>query len=262
MDIIQAIKERRSVRSYLPTPLSAEQRRELTEFADTVPNPIGGKFTIRLKQFDLQGDFKPSTYGIIQGAQDYFLMAIADDETSKLAAGFCFEQIVLRACELGLGTCWIGGTFKGTTFSGGEPWPEAETLKIVCPVGLPSKPRLIERLSRFTMRSDHRKPWDSLFFEGDFSHPLPRTTPFRESLEMLRLAPSSTNSQPWRILVEGSDVHLYCQSKNALSPLDCGIALAHLYLTETHLGHQGQILKTATPLPHSTYKYLLTYRRK
>ena len=47
-------------------------------------------------------------------------------------------------------------------------------------------------------------------------------------LEPARLAPSAVNSQPWYFTHEGDTIHLYCSKKG--SPLDAGIALAHLFV--------------------------------
>ena len=134
MDIIQAMKERRSVRSFNGQPLSASVVSDLRKVIDESFSLFGGNVTIRLKSFDLKGEFKPSTYGGIKGASDFFLLGIGDDEDSALTAGFQFEQVVLKAWEMGLGTCWIAATFKGSQFDKGEKWPDGETLRIICPV--------------------------------------------------------------------------------------------------------------------------------
>lgn len=116
MDILQAIKERRSVRSFSNQPLSSSVVSELRKEIENSYTLLGGHISIKLKSFDLKGDFKPSNYGVIKGTSDYFLMAIGDGEDSALSASFQFEQVVLKAWEMGLGTCWIAGTYKGSQF--------------------------------------------------------------------------------------------------------------------------------------------------
>uniref|UniRef100_UPI0025A9D4BB nitroreductase family protein n=1 Tax=uncultured Duncaniella sp. TaxID=2768039 RepID=UPI0025A9D4BB len=116
MNIIEAIKGRRSVRSFNGVPISETDRAELTKAIKGVTDPFGGKVTIRLKEFDMKDGYKPSTYGMIKGASDFFLLGIGSDEAAALSAGFCFEQVVLKARQLGLGTCWIAATFKGAAF--------------------------------------------------------------------------------------------------------------------------------------------------
>lgn len=262
MDIIQAMKERRSVRSYNEQPLTPDIISKLHKIIDESYTLFGGHITIRLKRFDIKGDFKPSTYGVIKGASDYFLMGIGEGEDSDLTAGFQFEQIVLKAWEIGLGTCWIAGTYKGSQFDQGEKWPDGETLKIICPVGYPEKQRLMEKMMRLTIGSNNRKPFSELFFEDDFKKSLNPENKFKEPLEMLRLAPSSTNSQPWRVLVKGNKVMFYYKPKYPITIIDCGIGICHFYETERYNGFNGKFEKEQSfPTPPDDWKYLISYTR-
>ena len=99
MNIIEAIKERRSVRSFNGEPLSESIKSELRKAVAEAQSPFGGNLTIRLKEFDLKNGYKPSTYGMIKGATDFFLLGIGDGEASALTAGFAFEQVVLRGLQ-------------------------------------------------------------------------------------------------------------------------------------------------------------------
>lgn len=241
----------------LPPEMVAKLDEAIAESGD----PFGGNVTIRLKAFDMKDGFKPSTYGFIKGAVNFFLLGIRDDEASALSAGFSFERVVLKAWELGLGTCWIAGTFKGSDFDRGESWPDGQTLKIVCPVGVAEKPRLLEKLGRKVMGSDRRKPFGELFFTEGFGKPLSPDSHFGEALEMMRLAPSSTNSQPWRALVDGDTVHFYCKPKGQVSVLDCGIGICHFYLTEEYLRRKGSFFKAdCAPTPPDAWKYLCSFK--
>ena len=57
-------------------------------------------------------------------------------------------------------------------------------------------------------------------------------------LECARLAPSSTNSQPWYFTHQGETIHVFCSEAGILrhtllgnmNRIDMGIALAHLYV--------------------------------
>lgn len=262
MDIIEAIKERRSVRSYDGEPLDAERRQKLMEAIASTESPFGGNVTIRLKEFDLKNGFKPSTYGMIRGASDFFLLGIADDEASALSAGFRFEQVVLKAWQLGLGTCWIAATFKGTDFEKDEQWPDGESLRIICPVGVAAKKSFMEKFTRMALGSRNRKPFGELFFAEDFKSPLSPDSRFGKALEMLRLAPSSTNSQPWRALVCGDTVHFYYVPKSPASVLDCGIGICHFYETERFDGKSGSFVKEpdSAPAAPDKWKYLVSYK--
>ncbi|MDE6308936.1 MAG: hypothetical protein K2L81_01940 [Muribaculaceae bacterium] len=262
MNIIEAMKERRSVRTFDGEGISNQMIAKLNEAIAESYSPFGGDLTIRLKKFNLKDGYKPSTYGMIKGAEDFFLLGIGSDEASALTAGYRFEQVVLRTWQLGLGTCWIAATFKGSDFDKGEAWPEGEELKVICPVGKAARQSVKEKLTRFTLGSKKRKPFDDLFFFKDFNTCVPQDNQFREALEMLRLAPSSTNSQPWRALVDGDTVHFYYKPKSQASVLDMGIGLCHFHATERHRGVDGNFTKTdGAPLPPNNWIYLISYTR-
>ncbi len=260
MNIIEAMKERLSVRSFNGEHLPAETIEALKQAVDEATSPFGGSVTIRLKSFDLKGAYKPSTYGMITGATEFFLLGIKKDKASALSAGFKFEQVVLKAWQMGLGTCWIAATFKGSDFDRGETWPDGEELLIICPVGVASKPTIKEKITRMAIRSAKRQPFGQLFFDGDFSTPLSEDSRFGEALAMMRLAPSSTNSQPWRALVSGNKVYFYYKPKSEASVLDCGIGMCHFFETEQFNGRSGRFVEeSSAPTPPDNWIYLTTY---
>lgn len=263
MNIIEAMKERRSVRTFDGQGLNPAQIAELEKAIEESDSPFGGNISIRLKKFNLKEGYKPTTYGMIRGAEDFFLLGIGSDEVSALTAGYRFEQVVLRAWQLGLGTCWIAATFKGSDFDKGIVWPDGESLKVICPVGTAVKPSMMEKITRLSLGSKNRKSFNELFFYKNFKTPIPEDNQFREALEMLRIAPSSTNSQPWRALVEGNAVHFYYKPKSPASVLDSGIGICHFHETERYHGISGEFSKIIdAPLPPEDWKYLVTYRRR
>lgn len=260
MNIIEAMKERRSVRTFDGSGITPEQKKALETAMNNTYSPFGGDVTIKIKEFNLKDGYKPGTYGMIKGAEDFFLLGIGSDEASALSAGFRFEQVVLKAWQLGLGTCWIAATFKGSDFDNGESWPNGEELKVVCPVGKAEKPSFKEKVTRFTMGSKNRKPFNDLFFFNNFSTPVPEDNQFHEALEMLRIAPSSTNSQPWRVLVNEKGVHFYYVPKSKASVLDTGIGICHFFETEKYYGREGTFSKIDDlPTPPDNWKYLVSY---
>ena len=202
--------------------------------------PFGGKFTIELKKFDLKGPQRPSTYGTISGARWYLLMGIYEDEMSALSAGYGMEKVVLKATELGLGTCWMALTFKGADFAKGVEMPSDEPLRIISPVGFPAKKRkILESITRLTLGSAKRKPMSELFSEGNFGTPVGEDNKFYEALSMMRLAPSAKNTQPWRALVRGNEVWFYYVLRTEVSLLDLGIGICHFDLTLKQDGYGG-----------------------
>lgn len=256
-NLYNIISERHSVRKYdSEKPLSEADVAKLQEAVSDVKSPFGGNIAIRLKKFDIKGEFKPSTYGTISGASYYFLLGSDTGENSQLSLGFRMEQVVLKATSMGLGTCWIAATFKGTTFAAAAEFPAETPLKVVIPVGYPAaKKGLAEKLIRTALGSAKRKPFEELFDVSDES-------PYRFPLEMMRLAPSSTNSQPWRALEVDSTLYFYYENKSAASILDLGIGLSHFYLAAKEKGLEGELTICKDAPQHDNWIPLVKFSRK
>ncbi len=98
-----------------------------------------------------------------------------------------------------------------------------------------------------------RLPWDSIFFEDHLGVPLvPQVAgSFATALEMVRLGPSASNRQPWRVVRRGSSYHFllrrtpgYTSGKLVgiadVQRVDIGIAMCHFELTARELGLTGR----------------------
>lgn len=117
--IIQIIAERFSCRTYQGTPLTAELVDNLSTFAaEQKFGPLGGEARYAFvgggaeDMNELKG---LGTYGFIKGASGFIVGATADDEQHLEDYGYLLERIVLYATDLGLGTCWLGGTPRSET---------------------------------------------------------------------------------------------------------------------------------------------------
>lgn len=252
------------MRTYTGEPVKAEDLRSIREAVDAVSSPFGGDVTISIAEYADGGTFKPGTYGVIKGARDYLMMAMADDDASWLAGGYKMEQVILRATQAGLGTCWIAATFNGSTFERQMDVPEGEALRIVSPVGYAAeRRRLMERITRSMVRASSRMDFDRLFSCGEIGQSLGRGSKWREPLELMRLAPSSTNSQPWRAIASESGVDFYYKGKSRLAILDMGIGLCHFDIGCRAADMNGEFFVNAdaADVPNGL-TYLMSYRLK
>jgi len=104
--------------------------------------------------------------------------------------------------------------------------------------------------------SDNRKPFDELFFSKTFQGQLneKEKETFGFFLEMVRLAPSASNKQPWRVVVDNKVLHFFLKrtpnyNKNMLHAdlqrVDMGIAISHveLALNEKNVSHKWTVNK-------------------
>ena len=207
----------------------------LPRLFEDVPIPA-----IRLVDND-RAEGRLGTYGFVAGARQFLVMASGETVGEGLQAGFMFEALVLKATSMGLGTCWLGGTFRRGPFAMAMgDVADGCDVSIVSPVGHPTqKRRFAERMMRRMVKADQRKPFGQLF-SG-----VSPDTPVGRVLQCVRLAPSSRNSQPWRGKVtqnvdsEGKThitVRFDCVHDSRFSAIDMGIAYCHFILASQKEG--------------------------
>ncbi len=240
-EVEKAVRQRYSVRTYDKRPVENEVKEKILDYANRLQNPLGPKMKIQFIEKDLapNGE-KLGTYGIIKGAKLYVVVTIPNEEYALEALGYEFEQLVLYATSLGLGTCWLGGTFNRSAFVSAMEIDKGDIFPILSPLGYPAQKKSItEKIMRKSIKADGRVAWKELFFKDDFETPLSHEEAgdYGFLLEMVRLAPSAVNKQPWRVVVSDKEVHFF--EKHSLSTesgsfdmqrIDVGIAICHFHL--------------------------------
>lgn len=223
MTILEAISARHSARTYLPTPVSDTDLAILQKIID---DEHSCNLTL-LPGGDLG---RMATYGVISGRPAYIIVHGSDARQAAFEA----EGSVLAATAAGFGTCWLGGTFRPGTFKDSGVTP-AGNVHAVIAVGRPAeRPARLDRIMRSLAKSASRKPAGKLFFEGTIDAPVAADADGKAldpALEALRLAPSASNRQPWRVIVTPDNrYNLYLTANDRYAPLDAGIALRHLVI--------------------------------
>ena len=251
------IKKRYSVRSYEHEPLSDENKSSLLEYITGIPSsPLGIETRFSLVEAGAlgQNSIKLGTYGFIKGAYTFIAAACTRDEYALESLGYQLEKIILYATELNLGTCWLGGTFNRGSFSKVMELSPNEFLPIITPVGTPSdKKRFMDKFIRSGAQSDRRKPFESIFYFNNFSTALSKSSSgiYQNAFEMVRLAPSASNKQPWLLVFDSKSnaVHFYLNRlKNytgnklgfEMQKIDIGIAMCHFELALQDDGISGK----------------------
>ena len=273
--ITEIIQKRKSVRTYKKQPLTQDLIEKLNEFMKNLKGPFNSslRFSIINSKVTANTDnVKLGTYGIIRGAENFILTAVNKNEKNLEELGYELEAFILYATSLGLGTCWLGGTFKKGEFAKTMNLGTDEILPIVSPIGcISDSPHIVGSLLRVVAGSNNRKPWKELFFNGSFQIPLSENeaSEFKTSLEMVRLAPSASNKQPWRIVKDGNNFHFYlCRTKGYgnmldfdIQRVDMGIAMCHFELTTKELGLLGhwESVNPNITLPDDNYQYIISW---
>ena len=188
------------------------------------------------------------------------------------AFGFAFERVVLYAASRGIGTTWIAGTMDRPAFERAMALEAGEVMPCVSPLGYPAaKMALKESMMRKGVKADSRLPFPELFFAGGFDRPLTpeAAAPLGEVLELVRWAPSAVNRQPWRLVLDGDQVHFYEKKSKGfvdksgwdMQKIDMGIALCHFACGAEELGRrlEFRLEDPGLPVPEDTV-YVATLR--
>ena len=241
MNIIEAVRARKSVRCYTGVPLGEAHLEKIAAFIRGLSPAFGGLARLEMVRGRPETE-KLGTYGSLRGARDFIMLIHDGAPLSRLSAGHMLEEAVLFCTGLGLGTVWMalfGKNFAKKTLLGPE-----EKLTHIAAVGYPdpeASPRLLPRLASTLIKPRTRKAFGEIFFLEAWGRPLPLEAAgeYRQPLEMLRLAPSALNRQPWRVIRRDKDLHFY-RTGNSSADMDLGIALCHFALTCRELGIEGQ----------------------
>ena len=270
--IKETIQKRHSIRTYEDKKLTKKDKEKLMAYMDTLCNPFGVDVKIHIidKGLNANGE-KLGTYGVIKGANTFLGVSIPNTEFAPVAAGYEFENLILYATAMGLGTVWLAATFSRDSFASAMGIGKEELFPAVSPVGYPaSKKSIKESIMRKTMKSSTRKAWNQLFYEEDFQTPLTENAAgaYAQPLEIVRLAPSAKNVQPWRVLKVGNIYHFYethnqdvSKGEAMIKQVDLGIALSHFHQTLLEEGLKGKFEKLSQDnikIPANTY-YIVSW---
>ena len=258
--VADVIRQRYSCRTYLDTPIETDQRHILEEFLASLGTaPLGSGARIALVAATAQDRESLKglgTYGVIKGATGFLVGAAQSGPKDLEDFGYQMERAVLRATDLGLETCWLGGSFSKSNFARKIGATRNERVPAVAAIGHAAEGSKATDRIRQRAGSSARLPSEQLFFHDRFGEPLTMDAAgaYAGVLELVRWAPSASNKQPWRI-VRGTDGwHFYLQRSKGygkgtrvftlmrvadLQRVDMGIAMCHFELAARATGLAG-----------------------
>lgn len=247
--MLEIIKGRKSVRSFDERAVSDEHKKDISEFIKSISNPFDIPVEFVLLDAKEHGLSSP----VLSGEGLYVAGKVAKKPYADVAFGYSFEELVLHAWTLGIGTVWIGGTMKRELFEKAAGVREGEMMPCVSPLGYPAKKRSIkETMMRKGIGADTRIPGDKLFFADEWGRPFTPPDDMADIFEMVRWAPSAVNKQPWRIVFRDGLYHFYEKKDKGyvndatgdLQKIDVGIALCHFILGLKEQGKQAEVIKS------------------
>lgn len=242
------IFKRKSIRKFVKEPLEdsvlqkiEEKLQDLeplfpgikTKLAVVGNNEIGGMFAIKA----------PHYIAIYSEEKDGYL----------LNAGYMLQQMDLYLSSEEIGTLWLGLAKPGEQLKAKDGLPYVITLAFG---------KAKEGVHRNSPTEFKRK---------DLSE-ITNLHGAESLLEAVRLAPSSTNNQPWYLEGTTEELFVYCKKMTGMKskffplakkwlPMDVGIALCHLKISALHQGKEVEFVKEDRA-SNNEYDYMITVKLK
>ncbi|MDR0840325.1 MAG: nitroreductase family protein [Christensenellaceae bacterium] len=186
---------------------------------------------VRIALGHSEGVFKPMFlwYGKITGTA-CFAAIIASDTADQHSIGYLGEAFILEVTALGLGTCWVGGTYSKAEAARQIALEDGERIVAVTPLGV--------RAESYVGRP--RKSLSDL--TGLTQQQLLDLPEWQQSaLSSARIAPSAVNRQPWRFVVGENSITIRQSERNfGYAGVDIGIAMLHVELGAAHCSVSGE----------------------
>jgi nitroreductase len=248
MNLLEAIERRVSVRSYDKRPVETDLLKRLITLSQTADHLTDVAPRVELvsgaEQTQIIISHVIGSYGLVL-TPPYLLVGVmpTESDSARIDLGCVLEQVVLEATRLGLGTCWITGTYDAQSAGDTVGLAQGEVAAAVIALGYPSERgwgRVHTSAVRRLARGHKRKPLKEIVFAERWGKPWSPddADPTLVSvLECARLAPSAVNRQPWRFIVRPDGLALTLVLPK---PIDAGIVMAHVALAAEALGRKGQ----------------------
>lgn len=188
MDMITAMKERHSVRSYKNEPIADELLAVLQDEIDDCNRE--GNLHIQLITNEPKAfDSFMAHYGKFSGVTNYIALIGKKSPDLEEKCGYYGERLVLKAQSLGLNSCWVAMTYKkipGTfTLDAGEKLTVVIAIGYGKTTGVAHKSKAISAVSNVTANSPE---W------------------FKNGVKAALLAPTAMNQQKFTLTLNQNEV--------------------------------------------------------
>ena len=231
----EAISKRTSRRTYDGRTIEQEKIDKLKK----VINEVNEKSKLNIKLLDnaesfLKG-FKAS-YGMISGVNTVIaLVGSSKDKDLKEKVGYYGEFILLEAVSLGLGTCWVGGSYNRKKCIEALELSNNEELVCIIVLGNVNKNKSLKE--KIIGRIGTKKPsFDELLLECDVNTP----NWVKSGIEEAMLAPTAKNLKTVGYSYRKGELSSFIiDKKSNYEEIDIGISMAHFKIGAFKEGIDG-----------------------
>lgn len=206
MDILEAIKERHSVRRYIDRKIEDDKKETLEKVISDINSSTG--LHIQLVTEEPEGfSGMMAHYGNFEGVRNYIVMAGPKNMDREI--GYYGEKVVLCAQMLGLNTCWVAMTFNKRKAQ--YKLEKGEKMYVVISLGYGSyqgKERKSKSISEVTDTYENCPEW------------------YRSGIDAALLAPTAMNQQKFHFSLSGDKV-ISKFDRGFYAEMDLGIVQYH-----------------------------------
>lgn len=206
MEIIELMKERHSVRQYTDKKIEKEKREVLNALIAKINQKAGLHIQIIYDEPKCFNSMM-AHYGKFDGVNNYIAL-VGEKSKSDESLGYYSEQIVLKAQELGLNTCWVAMTHGKSK----AQIDKGEKLVCLISLGYGKTAGAAHKSKRLSEVCNYKKDMPEWFLSG---------------MEAALLAPTAMNRQKFYFeLLPDNSIKITC-GKGLYTKLDLGIVKYH-----------------------------------
>ena len=206
MEIIELMKERHSVRQYTDKKIEKEKREVLNALIAKINQKAGLHIQIIYDEPKCFNSMM-AHYGKFDGVNNYIAL-VREKSKPDEALGYYGEQIVLKAQELGLNTCWVAMTHGKSK----AQIDKGEKLVCLISLGYGKTAGAAYKSKKLSEVCNYKKDMPEWFLSG---------------MEAALLAPTAMNRQKFYFeLLPDNSIKITC-GKGLYTKLDLGIVKYH-----------------------------------
>lgn len=206
MEIIELMKERHSVRQYTDKKIEKEKREVLNALIAKINQKAGLHIQIIYDEPKCFNSMM-AHYGKFDGVNNYIAL-VREKSKPDEALGYYGEQIVLKAQELGLNTCWVAMTHGKSK----AQIDKREKLVCLISLGYGKTAGAAHKSKKLSEVCNYKKDMPEWFLSG---------------MEAALLAPTAMNRQKFYFeLLPDNSIKITC-GKGLYTKLDLGIVKYH-----------------------------------
>lgn len=208
MDVVEALKQRHSVRQYIAKPLEEEALKELNEEIALCNKESGLHIQLVTNEPKAFDSFM-AHYGKFSGVENYIVLVGKKSKDLDELCGYYGERIVLKAEQLGLNTCWVAMTYK--KIPSAFEVNKGEKLTVVIALGYgktQGKSHKVKTVKEVSNATENTPEW------------------FNKGVEYALLAPTAMNQQKFKFTYKDGNISVKA-GLGFYSKIDLGIVKYH-----------------------------------